>query len=264
MPPRRIVLAVAAAAALGACKEQPPKHVVGGQALPVQAHKGDDGKEVVYAADAGGLLALWKEIVIAAQRDDREKVHDLMASMIMTENDLIALFGDEKGRWLKPRYDHMIGRVANIGALELVAQVAEKKYDDVEVFVMDAVGDNPMDKAVLAALKVRPTMYSVRVKKKAEKLGMRYDFFIHRDGRWMMGNQIGGYLLPEGTSVPTKGAPRPMDAPAPAPGTAPTTTTPPPASPPPAQPAAHGPETAPRAAAPGPTGASAPGTRHRP
>ena len=29
-------------------------------------------------------------------------------------------------------------------------------------------------------------------------LGLRYDFFVHRDGRWMTGNQLAKYLVPDG------------------------------------------------------------------
>jgi len=148
-----------------------------------------------YDDGPDGLKKLWTDILVAAQRDDRERVHDLMASMMMTEEDLVALFGDERGRWLEPRYRPMIARLVNIGAMELVSQIADRKYDDVEVFPVDEHGKEPTDRAVLAALRVKTPMYGVRVKRKNEPYGLRYDFFVRRPGRWVTGNQLGRYLV---------------------------------------------------------------------
>src|SRR5688572_30699254 len=85
----------------------------------------------VYAGDAEGLRSLWSDILTAAKRDERERVHTLMASFIMSDQDLLDLFGEEKGKYLQPRYVPMISTLVNIGSMELVAQIHERKYDDV-------------------------------------------------------------------------------------------------------------------------------------
>ena len=39
-------------------------------------------------------------------------------------------------------------------------------------------------------------IYTVRIKKKTEASGLRYDFFVYRNGFWRSGNQLGKYLGP--------------------------------------------------------------------
>lgn len=148
----------------------------------------------VYASTGEGLRELWLDIVTAAQKDQRERVRDLMASMVMTEGDLVALFGRERARYLAPRYAPLMKRVVGQGALELVAQVYERKYDDVETFLMDSKA-NAVDRATVASLPSGVQVFGVRLKRKEDKLGLRYDFFVYRRERWLTGNQIGKYLL---------------------------------------------------------------------
>ena len=96
-----------------------------------------------------------------------------------------------------PRYQALTGTLANIGAVELVATVYEKKYDDVVVTRVDelpADKKDPVDGAAQAALLQKVPMYTVRIKRKTEPSGLRYNFFFYRDGRWRTGNQLGKYL----------------------------------------------------------------------
>src|SRR5207247_1523850 len=119
-----VLLAAAVAAGCSSRAPEPPR-------------KGPPPLEPRYEDGAAGLRALWSDLLAAARRDERDKVHDLMASLTMSEEDLVALFGAERGRWLAPRYAPMIARLVNIGAMELVAQIADRKYDDVEVYPVD-------------------------------------------------------------------------------------------------------------------------------
>jgi hypothetical protein len=137
-----------------------------------------------YADGEAGLKALWTDILDAATHDEREHVHDLMASMILTDAELKALLGP-RAEPLLPKYKSLIGTLVNIGALELCAQVYERKYDTIDVF--------PDDKdAHVEPLLVTPhKLWSVRVRKKSDTLGLRYDFFVYLDGRWRTGNQLG-------------------------------------------------------------------------
>jgi hypothetical protein len=152
-----------------------------------------------YGDGTAGLKALWTDILDDARHDDREKVHDLMASMTMTSDDLVALFGPERAAWFAPRYAPMIARLTNIGAMELVAQIADRKYDDIAVFPVDERSPEPADRAILAAMRAKLPMYGVRVKRKTESLGLRYDFFVYRGGRWVTGNQLGKLLVADAT-----------------------------------------------------------------
>lgn len=147
-----------------------------------------------YADGVDGLHALWQDILVASQRDDREKVHLLMASMVMTNSDLTTLLGEARTRQLGPRYSAMIARVVNAGAMELVATIAEKKYDEVEVFSVDGSASDG-DRATIKALPAGTKLFGVRLKRKGQALGLRYDFFVYRNGHWMTGSQLAKYLV---------------------------------------------------------------------
>jgi hypothetical protein len=151
-----------------------------------------------YPDGAAGLEALFSDVLEAARRDDRGRVHDLFASTLMNQSDLEALFGAERARELGPHYQALMGTLINRGAVELVAQIYERKYDAVEVLkVVSASGRlSPADAAVLAALKLPLAVYSVRLKRHTEDRGLRYDFFFYRRGRWLTGNQLGRFLEP--------------------------------------------------------------------
>ena len=138
----------------------------------------------------------------------------------MTQAELAGLIGPQKAGELWPRYQAMMGSLCNAGAVELVAHVYEKKYDDVSVTRIDPpppeAGSPPArptapseaaklidltepvdtDRAVQKAL-VRPMpFYTVRIKKKTEAKGLRYDFFVYQNGFWRSGNLLGKFLAP--------------------------------------------------------------------
>jgi hypothetical protein len=137
-----------------------------------------------YADGEAGLKALWSDILDAAKHDERERVHDLMASMILTDAELKSLLG-ARAEPLLPKYKAMIGTLVNVGALELCAQVYERKYDAIDVIPDDK------DAHVVPLLVTPHALWSVRVRRQSDTLGLRYDFFVYLDGRWRTGNQLG-------------------------------------------------------------------------
>lgn len=144
-----------------------------------------------------GLTALWTEILNACLKDDRQRVHDLMVPFIMTPAELTTLLGAERAQAMGPRYEAMLGSLVNMGAIELVAHVYEKKYDDIAVTRIDTLPAAELsdpDRNVLGALVTKVPMYTVRVKKKTEAKGLRYDFFVYLNGMWRTGNLLGKYL----------------------------------------------------------------------
>src|SRR5262249_13377711 len=116
-----------------------------------------------YADGAAGLDALWRDVLAACQKDDRQRVHDLLASTMLTKEELAGLFGPERGPALWPRYESLIVSLANVGAVELVSQVYEKKYDDVAVVRVDELPEaerQQTDRQVLAALVKKVPLYT--------------------------------------------------------------------------------------------------------
>ncbi|MSP63091.1 MAG: hypothetical protein EXR72_22690 [Myxococcales bacterium] len=169
--------------------------------------------DTAYPDGPEGLKKIWTDILTAGRRDERERVHTLMASFVMSDEDLTVLLGEEKGRYLLPRYLPMIATLVNIGSMELVAQIDEKKFDEIEVVAIDEQGSD-IDRATLAALKVKTPVYSVRVLRKEKRDGfrLRYDFFVYRNGHWITGNQLAKkYLVaerPDAGAAKDGGAPR--------------------------------------------------------
>lgn len=223
------VLAVLTAA----CRRPPPEPLV---------------KAGMYGDSPEELRRLWSNILLACQSDDRNRVHDLLVSLIMTPAELASLIGAQKASELWPRYQAMMGSLCNAGAVELVAHVYEKKYDDVAVTRVEPLpdaanmpsstatnaatgqttsqpsepdaaaggsggsapslppageavtaapaGPPDPDRAVQKALIAPIPFYTVRLKKKTESKGLRYDFFVYRNGFWRTGNLLGKFLVP--------------------------------------------------------------------
>jgi hypothetical protein len=169
-------------------------------------------KPFMYRDTPQELHRLWSDILAACRADDRNRVHDLMVSLIMTQPELASLLGPQKAAELWPRYQAMMSTMCNTGAVELVAHVYEKKYDDVAVTRAHSTAGSAevpaptpqaepslstnTDVAVANALVAPTPFYTVRVKKKSEATGLRYDFFVYRNGFWRSGNQLGKFLLP--------------------------------------------------------------------
>lgn len=165
-------------------------------------------KPGTYQNSPEELKRLWGDILYACQKDERGRVHDLMASLIMTQPELEGLIGKEQGKTLAARYLAMMGSLVNAGAVELVAHVYEKKYDDIAVNRIDDLPDAEKadtDRNVALALEKAgavPPFYTVRVKRKTEKRGLRYDFFVYLNGYWRSGNLLGKFLPPAAPKAP--------------------------------------------------------------
>ena len=139
-----------------------------------------------YAAGADGLRALWSDILDAAKKDDRDRVHDLMATTLLSDAEMKRLFG-AKADALLPRYHMLMGNLINRGSVELVANVYEHKYDAVDAFAAD-------DPAIAAALVEPHALFAARVRKATEERGLRYDGYFTLDGTWKTLNQLGKFI----------------------------------------------------------------------
>jgi hypothetical protein len=152
-----------------------------------------------YADGADGLKALWSDILDAAKKDDRERVHDLLATTLLSDAEMHRLFG-AKADALLPRYKQLMGTLINRGAVELAGNVYEHKYDAVDAFPAE-------DDKIAAALVEPHPLYAARVRKSTEGRGLRYEGFLYLDGRWKSLNQLGKFIglltEPEATSPPT-------------------------------------------------------------
>lgn len=184
---RRLGLLAGIALGLGGlygCQDGPHGRVPPGEVLPVGAYA--DGPE--------GLHRLWTDILSAARRDDRGRVHDLMASMRLTRPELEGLIGPLRAQELWARYQALFSSLANAGAMELVGLVYENKYEDVVVVPVEPKAAQGADKNIVEALVKPVPLYFVRVKRKQDQKGLRYDFFVYLNGHWRTGGFLGKYL----------------------------------------------------------------------
>jgi hypothetical protein len=160
---------------------------------------GDGGQKSApirqYPDGPDGLRQFATDLLEAARKDDRDRVHDLLATTIMSDDDLSFLLGAQAGE-LAPRYHKLMETLVNRGAVELVAQVYERKLDSVEVIAVDgrAKDASAEDRALAASLQQSVPVYSIRFKKAGDARGLRYDFYVYRNGKWVTGNQIAKYL----------------------------------------------------------------------
>ncbi len=149
---------------------------------------------------ADGLKALFTAVLTAAQGGDEAAVRKHLEAMKMTEADFKALFAEDRAAELLKLYSESFDTVFLAEApADICRKVKERGYDEVEAY--DVAGDvskqRPDDKKTIAALKepAAARMFSVRLKKKGQQAGLRYDSFFFREGRWVTGLRL-AMLLP--------------------------------------------------------------------
>ena len=145
------------------------------------------------------LRRMWTDLLVAAQRDDRQKVVAMMNSMRMSPQELAMLIGEDKAKRFWPRYELLARPLMGPAAAELVASIYEHHYDDVEVVRADTLPtDSQSDsERVVTRTLVKPTpFYRVRVIRKGQPGAIRYDFFVYQHGYWRTGRELGKFLEP--------------------------------------------------------------------
>lgn len=179
-----------------------------------------------YGDSPAELVRLWREVLAASQRDEREVVRALLGSMVMTKDELASLLGAARAERMWPRYQALTKQLLGPGVAELCGFVYERRYDDVVAVRVDeqpATERREEDAVVLRALQGPVPVYTVRIKRKQESKGLHYDFFVYRNGRWRTGYLLGKYLPVVLDQMPGQApgpAPEPMQAPARPPGQA--------------------------------------------
>jgi hypothetical protein len=140
-----------------------------------------------FSDGADGLKALWSDLLDAAKRDERERVHDLLATSLLDDGEMHRLFGPRADALL-PRYKQLMGSLINRGAIEFVGNVYEHKYDAIDTFADDN------NAGVQAALVEPHPLWAARVRKSTETRGLRYDGWLYLDGKWKSVNMLGKFI----------------------------------------------------------------------
>ncbi len=172
--------------------------------------------------DPRNLRRAFEAVVEAARRSDEAAIVAELETFLATREELVALFGAEVGAAVWPGYsDTVAGDLRKQAAPVIIERVAD---GFTEVYV-ERVGPaypartTPGDRALLDAFAPRGlAMYTVRLRKPGETLGLRLNGFVYHGGRWRA-------LLKAYDHLPD---PPPAEAPAPpaAPDAPPPTPTP--------------------------------------
>lgn len=150
-----------------------------------------------YGDSPAELERLWRALLAASQRDERQVVAALLSSMVLTKDELAGLIGPARAERMGARYQALSKQLVGPAGVELCGYVYERKYDDVTVSRVDTLPPAELseeDAAMLRALISPVPVYAVRVKRKQESRGLHYGFFVYRNGRWRTGYLLGKYL----------------------------------------------------------------------
>jgi hypothetical protein len=205
--------------AAAACSYRDNKHPAAKVEAPLRPIGAGD-----YLDGPDGLSSLWRDILRAAQKDQREQVLHLLASLAMSRAELDRLFGPAQAAVLWPRYQSMISDLVHMGGLELVDTIHNSHFDQIEVLPYadrPPAELSPSEQRVQKALKATTPLYTIRLFRSAEPppvtrsgtdggkqakrdrplTAIRYEFFVYLDGRWRTGSLLGQQLQeppPEG------------------------------------------------------------------
>lgn len=180
-------------------------------------------EEKTYGEGADGLKGLWNDVLAKATAGDEAGVSAMLEKMVMTEADFAGVFPEDKAKELAPKYTEKFSKAWPKEAKNIVAKVKERAYDEVEVVEhtasKDGSGGDKSDKKVLSTLNEGTKMYIVRIKKKGEKAGLRYDSFFYVNGAWKTGLKLTKLLggdekaKKDPKADPKKGGEKPADPP---------------------------------------------------
>lgn len=148
------------------------------------------GAAVSYPESADGLKSMVSDLLAAQKAGDKGKVDELIKSLELPDPDAFAkqVFGDEKGAKVAadyksrlsqfdPELHRIVAKMVDDGQTEVKAQRFDKADDP------QAVGNQ---KDVITAMKNPVPLYSARITKPGESLGMHLYNFVYVEGSFRL------------------------------------------------------------------------------
>jgi len=129
----------------------------------------------------------FKELVAAARANDRKKILRTIETYLLTAPEFDLLFGEKLGRTLWSKYRDVIAAKLRKEIVDVLISRVKAGFDQIDIIQVSTVRPKDTtrgDLAIINAMKHRPTMFSIRLRKKNEALGLRFNGFIHVKGRW--------------------------------------------------------------------------------
>jgi hypothetical protein len=148
------------------------------------------GSTISYPESADGLKSLVSDMIAAQKAGDKGKLDDLVKSLELPDPDAFAkqVFGDEKGAKIAADYKsrqgqfdselhRVVAKMVDDGQTEVKAQRFDRADDP------QAVGGQ---KDVMTAMKNPVPLYSARITKPGEPLGMHLYNFVYVNGTFRL------------------------------------------------------------------------------
>ena len=168
---RRSVLLLLFALSLGCHSIQPPEENDTPQTPDDWQHVRDAFREIVRHAQAG----------------DRAAIAERLRGFVLTEAEMVTLFGPEKGPEVHRGYlAEIVGDLVREAPDVIIEKVGEG-LTEVEVDRLGparAANTTPGDKVMIEALAKKRPVFNLRLRKPTERLGLRFDGFVFVDGNW--------------------------------------------------------------------------------
>ena len=149
---------------------------------------------VSYPETIDGLKGLTQDILAATKSGDKNRVSTLVKSLTMSDYEawFTKVFGSEKGAKLAADYKaHLNDFEASV--TELFTKMVAEGKTEVRVSRFDKAGNSEATGAqnqALAAMKAPVPLYSVRLVKPGEDLGMHLWSFIYADGSFRFAGKM--------------------------------------------------------------------------
>lgn len=153
----------------------------------------------------------FEALVVSAQAGDEAAVLEKLEAHLMTREMIVGFFGPEVGaRAWKGYSDVIAAKLRAEAPKRIIEQVRDRGLTEV---VVEQVGPaypqntTPGDQRVLDAMLQKQPMYTVRLQKPGETLGLRLNGFVFHEGRWRAFLKSYDHLEPVADAAPPEGPP---------------------------------------------------------
>ncbi len=129
----------------------------------------------------------FREIIGHAQRGDRAAVLKTLDRFVLTEPEMIELFGPERGPEVYAGYRDEIIKDLRAQAPDVIIEKVKAGFIEVEVDRLGparAANTTPGDKVMIEALAKKRAMFNLRIRPPGQRLGLRFDGFVFLGGKW--------------------------------------------------------------------------------
>lgn len=132
----------------------------------------------IYENSADGLKKLITDVMAAVKADDKTKSENFFKAMALPNPDkwFAEVFGDEVGKKLAEEYNKNSPTMVE-ALTKMFAQVVQKEQTEITVLKIEKADDENatgLQKDAISAMKKPVALYTVKMVKKGEKLGMSF------------------------------------------------------------------------------------------